>query len=183
MQAVRRERFLPPAQRAYAGEDAPLPIGCDQTISQPSLVGYMTEQLQLDAQDRVLEIGTGSGFQTAILAELAKEVFTVERIRALADAARTRLVGLGYRNIFFRVGDGAEGWPEAAPFDRIMVTAAAEKLPPALVAQLKPGGRLVVPVGNTPENQVLQLITKDAAGAVQQRELFAVRFVPLITGR
>jgi protein-L-isoaspartate(D-aspartate) O-methyltransferase len=183
MQAVRRELFLPPAQRSYAAEDAPLPIGCAQTISQPSLVNYMTEQLEVSAQTRVLEIGTGSGYQTAILAELAAEVFTIERIRELADSARMRLLGLGYRNIHFRVGDGAQGWPEAAPFDRIMVTAAAGKLPAALTTQLAPGGRLVVPVGDTTENQVLLLITKGADGAIQERELCAVRFVPLITGK
>lgn len=182
MHAVRRELFVPEPQRRHAAADSALPIGCDQTISQPSLVAQMTEQLHLTGRSRVLEIGTGSGFQTAILAEIAREVFTIERIAALANEARQRLGGLGYRNIHFRLGDGALGWPEAAPFDAIIVTAAAPALPPALVEQLKPGGRMVAPVGSAADdNQVLLLIEKDRAGLVKQRELCAVRFVPLVT--
>ena len=181
MNAVRREVFLPPAQRTHADEDTPLPIGRAQTISQPSLVSYMTEQLEVTAFSRVLEIGTGSGYQTAILAELAAEVFTIERLPELAESAHERLNTLGYRTIHFRIGDGAKGWPEAAPFDRVMVTAAARGLPPALLDQLKPGGRLIAPVGEGPDDQVLVLIEKDSSGTVLQRELGAVRFVPLVT--
>lgn len=182
MRAVRRELFVPASQRRRAAEDSALPIGCEQTISQPSLVAQMTEQLQLSARSRVLEIGTGSGYQTAILAEIAAEVFTVERIAALANEARQRLTSLGYRNVHLRTGDGALGWPEAAPFDAIIVTAAAPTLPPALVEQLRPGGRMVAPVGSAADdNQVLLLIEKDRDGAVTRRELCAVRFVPLIS--
>jgi protein-L-isoaspartate(D-aspartate) O-methyltransferase len=181
MGAVRREFFLPEAQLRHAKEDAPLPIGFAQTISQPSLVGYMTRELDVTPESRVLEIGTGSGFQTAILAELARKVYTVERLPELAETARERLMKLGYRNIEFRVGDGALGWPEDAPFDRIMVTAAARTIPRALTDQLAPGGRLVTPVGTHDENQMLLLIEKDAAGALAERELCAVRFVPLVS--
>jgi protein-L-isoaspartate(D-aspartate) O-methyltransferase len=181
VRAVRREEFLPGAQRSHADEDRPLPIGYEQTISQPSLVVEMTGQLELTPQSRVLEIGTGSGYQTAILAEIAAAVFTVERVPELAQTARARLDRLGYRNIQFRLGDGALGWPEAAPFDAVIVTAAAPALPPALVAQLAPGGRMVVPVGVELENQVLLLLVKDATGHVQSQELFGVRFVPLVS--
>ena len=182
VRAVRREDFLPPAQLARAGEDMALPIACKQTISQPSLVAFMTEELRLTAESRVLEIGTGSGYQTAILAEIAADVYTIERIAELATTAEERLTRLGYRNIHFRLGDGAHGWPEAAPFDAIVVTAAAAQLPPALVEQLGPRGRLVVPVGSVEQDsQSLQLIEKDAEGRVTQRDLCAVRFVPLVT--
>lgn len=181
MRAVRREAFLPPAELEHAGDDRPLPIGFEQTISQPSLVGDMTRELALTARSRVLEIGTGSGYQTAILAELALEVFTIERIPELAEAARVRLKGLGYDNIEFRVGDGALGWPEVAPFNAIIVTAAATSLPPALVEQLSAGGRMVAPVGAEPDAQQLVLLVKDEHGEVWQRELFGVRFVPLVT--
>lgn len=182
MQAVPRERFVPAEQRRHAAEDTALPIECAQTISQPSLVAFMTDQLALDSPSRVLEVGTGSGYQTAILAEIAAEVFTIERIPELAELAHARLRGMGYRDIHFRTGDGALGWPEEAPFDAIIVTAAPERMPPALVDQLRPGGRLVAPIGSTGEdNQVLVLVEKDRAGAVSQRELGPVRFVPLIT--
>lgn len=181
MGAVRREAFLPDAQRAHAREDAPLPIGYAQTISQPSLVGFMTRELDVTPETRVLEIGTGSGYQTAILAELARTVYTIERLPELAESAHERLTKLGYRNIQFRVGDGALGWPEDAPFDRIMVTAAARTLPRALTEQLAPGGRLVAPVGAHEDDQVLLLIEKDAAGVLTERELCPVRFVPLVS--
>lgn len=183
MRAVHREDFLPATQRRRAGEDNALPIGYSQTISQPSLVAFMTEQLALTAQDRVLEIGTGSGYQTALLARIAGEVFTIERIPELATAATERLAArLGYRNIHFRTGDGALGWPEHAPFDAIIVTAAPETLPPALVEQLAPGGRLVAPVGSlAADQQMLLLVEKNRAGEVSQRELCPVRFVPLVT--
>lgn len=179
--AVRRELFVPVEQRAHAGEDTALPIGCAQTISQPSLVWFMTEQLELTPDSRVLEIGTGSGYQTAILAEIAAEVFTIERLAELGLAARERLMELGYRNIEFRIGDGAKGWPEATPFDAIIVTAAATHLPSALHEQLKPGGRLVIPVGDPREDQVLLRLDKEPNGELRQRELCGVRFVPLVT--
>jgi protein-L-isoaspartate(D-aspartate) O-methyltransferase len=179
---VRRVEYIPADQHQHAAEDTALPIECAQTISQPSLVAFMTDQLALDATSRVLEIGTGSGYQTAILAEIAAEVFTIERIPDLAELAHERLREMGYRNIHFRTGDGALGWPEEAPFDAIIVTAAPEQMPPALVDQLRPGGRLVAPIGSTNEdNQVLILVEKDRAGAVSQRELGEVRFVPLIS--
>jgi protein-L-isoaspartate(D-aspartate) O-methyltransferase len=182
MQAVRREFFVSPDQRAHAACDTPLPIGSAQTISQPSLVAHMTEQLHLDAHSRVLEIGTGSGYQTAILAEIASHVFTIERLPELASPARERLAKLGYRNIHFRVGDGALGWPEEAPFDAIIVTAAAETMPAPLVAQLRVGGRLVAPIGSLAEdNQVLVLVEKASSGTVAERSLGPVRFVPLIS--
>jgi protein-L-isoaspartate(D-aspartate) O-methyltransferase len=182
MREVRRELFVPAGQRARAGEDNALPIGWDQTVSQPSLVAYMTEQLGVTAQSRVLEIGTGSGYQTAILAEIVEAVFTIERIPELAATARARLESLGYRNIHFRTGDGALGWPEAAPFDAVIVTAAPPTLPPALVEQLQRGGRLVAPVGSmSNDDQMLVLVEKDRDGGTTQRELVAVRFVPLVS--
>lgn len=183
IRAVRREHFLPPEQRAHVATDAPLPIGYDQTISQPSLVEEMTRELALTAQSRVLEIGTGSGFQTAILAEIAQAVFTIERIPELAESARLRLESLGYRNIRFRVGDGALGWPEEAPFGAIIVTAAPPEVPPALVDQLAPDGRMLVPVGADVNAQRLLLVTKDERGRVWRRDLFGVRFVPLVSER
>ena len=181
MQALQREFFLPLEQRRHAHEDTPLPIGFEQTISQPSLVAKMTSELGPAPHSRVLEIGTGSGFQTAILAELATEVFTIERLPALAESARRRLDELHYRNIHFRVGDGALGWPEAAPFDRIMVTAAPRKIPAALLDQLAREGRLVIPVGASPADQMLLLVERDGHGRLHQRELCAVRFVPLVS--
>lgn len=184
LQAVRRECFVPPSERSHADEDRPLPIGWNQTISQPSLVARMTELLALEVHSRVLEIGTGSGYQTALLAELAAEVFTIERIPELADAARSRLQRLGYREIHFRTGDGALGWPEAAAFDAIVVTAAPENIPPALIEQLARGGRLVAPVGSLrADRQVLVRVEKDARGRVSQREFGPVRFVPLVSDR
>lgn len=159
-----------------------MPIGCGQTISQPSLVALMTATLQLKRQSRVLEVGTGSGYQTAILAELAGEVFSIERLACLAAAAKTLLRKLGYQQIQFRVGDGAGGWPEAAPFDAIIVTAAPSSLPAALVAQLARGGRMVAPIGSvTDERQRLVLVEKNLDGVVRQEDLGPVRFVPLIS--
>ena len=180
---VRRELFVPASLRERSGEDAALPIGHAQTISQPSLVAFMTSQLAPTADSRVLEIGTGSGYQTALLAELAGRVYTIERLAPLAETARARLESLGYRNIEFRVGDGTGGWPEAAPFDRVMVTAAADKLPAAFTDQLLPGGRLVAPVGSVEEdNQRLVLVEKHADGTLHERDLGGVRFVPLVSG-
>lgn len=181
VRSVRREAFLPPDQLSHASDDSPLPIGHGQTISQPSLVVEMTRQLGIDEKSRVLEVGTGSGYQTALLAELAKDVFTVERISELAEAAKTRLGRLGYANIHFRVGDGWAGWPEEAPFDGIIVTAAPPIVPSRLVDQLASGGRLLVPVGPSLHDQMLVLVVKDSSGAVWERELFPVRFVPLIS--
>lgn len=182
MRVVPRERFLPVRERSRAALDAPLPIGFGQTISQPSLVAHMTEQLALGPHSRVLEVGTGSGYQTAILAEIAAEVFTIERLPELATAARALLGELGYRNISFKIGDGAIGWAEAAPFDAIIVTAAARTLPPALLAQLQPGGRLVAPLGSLErDDQILVRMEKDADGTVRRHELYAVRFVPLVS--
>jgi len=181
MRAVPRERFLPAAERGHAHWDTALPIACGQTISQPSLVAYMTERLVLAADSRVLEIGTGSGYQTAILAELAAAVYSIERIEQLASEARVRLAGLGYGNIHFRIGDGALGWPEAAPFDGIIVTAAAETVPPALIAQLKQGGRMVIPIGPAHGAQELVLVEALADGKFHERKMLGVRFVPLIT--
>ena len=181
MRAVPRVSFVPPAWRARAETDEPLPIGFGQTISQPSLVGHMIDELALGPQSRVLEIGTGSGYETAVLAELAAEVFTVERLPVLAETAQTRLERLNYHNIQFRTGDGSVGWPEAAPFDAIVVSAAADVVPPALTEQLKNGGRLVVPVGPPHGEQVLMRMDKDADGTVRWRELCGVKFVPLVT--
>ncbi len=179
--AVNRRYFLPPEQQVHVEVDGPLPIGHGQTISQPSLVEEMTRELHLTSEARVLEIGTGSGYQTAILAEIAAEVFTIERIAELGTQARSRLQNLGYRNIHFRIGDGYAGWPEDAPFDAIIVTAAPHEIPPALVDQLGLGGRLVIPVGPTVHAQMLVLVTKDENGKVEHHDLFGVRFVPLVS--
>jgi protein-L-isoaspartate(D-aspartate) O-methyltransferase len=179
---VPREQFVPPHLSARAYDNRPLPIGHGQTISQPLIVAVMTHLLRLRPEARVLEVGTGSGYQTAILAELAREVVTIEVVEDLAAAAQSKLEALGYRNIVYRHGDGAGGCPERAPFDGIMVTAAAPTIPPALVEQLAPGGRLVIPTGTDPLSQDLILIQKDAQGEVRQQRLFPVAFVPL-TGR
>lgn len=180
MRAVPRDYFLPPAWRSRSEADEPLPIGFGQTTSQPSLVAQMIDELALTPQSRVLEIGTGSGYQTALLAELAGDVFTVERLPVLAEAAQDRLAKRNYRNVHFWTGDGTAGWPDAAPFDAIIVSAAPEAVPATLVEQLKPGGRMIVPVGPAHGEQVLLRIDKDADGTVHQRELFGVRFVPLV---
>jgi protein-L-isoaspartate(D-aspartate) O-methyltransferase len=180
---VPRERFVPPDLAAYAHDNRPLPIGHGQTISQPLIVAVMTDLLRLQPSSRVLEVGTGSGYQTAILAELAGEVVTVEVVEALGAEARGRLEALGYRNIAFRTGDGAAGCPEKAPFDAILVTAAAPSVPPALIEQLRAGGRLVIPLGRDPLSQELVLVEKDAAGRSHERTLFPVAFVPLRSGR
>jgi len=182
MAKVPRERFVPADSSAAAYDNRPLDIGHRQTISQPLIVAGMTQLLNLEPGARVLEVGTGSGYQTAVLAELAGEVCTIEIVAPLAAGARALLTGLGYDNIAFRCGDGAAGWPERAPFDGIIVTAAAREIPPALVAQLKPGGRMVIPVGNPSGYQDLVLVASDAEGAVRQQRLFSVAFVPLTGG-
>ncbi len=177
---VPRTEFVPPELRERAFFDIPLPIGYGQTISQPYVVALMTQLLQLKPQDRVLEIGTGSGYQTAILAELAREVYSVEAIKALAETARERLQRLGYTNVHILHGDGALGWPEHAPYDAIIVTAAPEQMPPALVSQLADGGRMVIPVGPEYTEQMLQLVEK-RRGHVRTRSIAPVRFVPLLS--
>lgn len=178
--AVPRHRFVPPAQLAWAYADSPLPIGCGQTISQPFIVALMTELLALDSRSVVLEVGTGSGYQTAMLASLARRVYSVERIPALAEAAERRLRELGIANVEIRIADGYRGWEEKAPFDAIIVTAAAAEVPPALVRQLKPGGRLAIPVGPQHRSQDLRVICKDESGASHSRSVLPVVFVPLV---
>lgn len=176
MRAVQRHEFVPEKYRDAAYEDHPLPIGLNQTISQPYIVAYMTEMLKLEPDDKVLEIGTGSGYQAAVLAELAKEVYSIEILEPLAKDAEETLERLGYKNIKVLVGDGYQGWPEHAPFDAIIVTAAPDHIPQPLVEQLKIGGRLVIPVGKW--SQRLILITKDENGVTEKNDL-PVRFVPM----
>jgi protein-L-isoaspartate(D-aspartate) O-methyltransferase len=167
--------------RDRAFEDSALPIACGQTISQPFVVGLMTQALKVDKRDRVLEIGTGSGYQTAILSKLARLVYTVERYRTLMREAEARFKALGLTNVVTRFGDGGEGWPEQAPFDRIMVTAAAPEEPKALLSQLKPSGILVAPIGKGPVQNLVRY-TGDGQGGFQVETLLEVRFVPLLDG-
>jgi len=180
---VPRERFVPAqyADRAY--ENRPLPIGHDQTISQPFIVALMTELVDTKPTDRVLEIGTGSGYQAAVLAELVARVYTIEIVRPLGQRAAEVLKALGYGNVEVRIGDGYLGWPEAAPFDAIVVTAAPEHIPQPLIDQLAPGGRLIAPVGSRFGIQQLQLLRKDAQGRTVTRSVLEVRFVPLTRER
>jgi len=179
---VPREHFVESRFADCAYADRALPIACGQTISQPYVVAYMTEQLGVRPHHRVLEVGTGSGYQAAVLSRLAHEVVTVERFRTLADAARTRLTTLAYRNVEVRHGDGFAGAPDRAPFDRIIVTAAAEAVPEALVAQLVEGGALLLPLGPHGGTQHLVKLTKSSE-AIERDELIAVRFVPLLAGQ
>lgn len=181
--AVPRHRFVSEEQRDWAYADMPLPIGRGQTISQPYIVALMTELLEPTAEAVILEIGTGSGYQTAVLACLVRQVYSVERIPELATAAGRRLGELGFHNVSIRTGDGSQGWEEQAPFDGIMVTAAAAEVPPALVRQLKPGGRLVIPVGLPHRTQDLRLLRKDQQGVLSSRSVLPVAFVPLICDR
>ena len=177
---VPRAWFVPEDLRDRADDDRPLPIGHGQTISQPFVVAYMTERLRLTGPERVLEVGTGSGYQTALLALLAGEVYSIEIIPELAERAREVLLGrLGLANVRLRTGDGARGWPEEAPFDRVIVTAAAEQVPPALLDQLAPGGRMLLPVGPSSEAQVLRQLDRGRDGATIETGLLGVRFVPL----
>lgn len=178
MLKVPRHLFVPEQMVELAYGDEPLPIGEGQTISQPYIVAYMTEVLKLRGREKVMEIGTGSGYQTAILAEITREVYTIELIPELYLRAREVLQKLGYQNIQFRVGDGTRGWPEQAPFEAILVTAAPPAVPPALVGQLKTGGRMVIPVGT--DFQELVLVIRKKVGWEEKR-LIGVRFVPLIT--
>jgi len=177
MRRVPRHEFVPFEQRPYAYEDRPLPIGHGQTISQPYIVAVMSEALELDGSEKVLEIGTGSGYQAAVLAQLAAEVYTIEIVEPLASRARSDLKRLGFENLHVRAGDGYRGWPEAAPFDAIIVTAAPDHIPQPLVDQLAVGGRLVIPVGRM--FQELVLLAKEAEG-VRHEDLLAVRFVPMV---
>jgi protein-L-isoaspartate(D-aspartate) O-methyltransferase len=177
MKKVPRHRFVPQEYRVWAYEDRPLPIGYQQTISQPYIVGLMTSLLNLGGDEKVLEIGTGSGYQAAILAELAREVYSIEILSELAKQAKSTLNGLGYTNIHVRCGDGFFGWPKHAPFDAIIVTCAPQKIPLALIEQLKNGGRLVIPVGT--DWQELKLVIKQK-GEVIVQDIIPVRFVPMI---
>ena len=176
---VPRHQFVPPETRPSAYWNTPLPIGYGQTISQPYIVAIMTDLLKLSEQDQVLEIGTGSGYQAAVLAELVDKVYTIEIIEPLAIQARERFKELGYSNIETRIADGYYGWEEHAPFDAIIVTAAASHIPHALIEQLKPGGRMMIPVGSNFMTQQLLLITKDEQGEIQTQQILPVRFVPL----
>ncbi len=179
MGSTPRHLFVPEAQRPHAYQNRPLSIGWGQTISQPYIVALMTDLMEPDPGDVVLEVGTGSAYQAAVLAPLVKQVFTVEIIPQLGEQAARRLRRLGYGNVAARIGDGYHGWPEHGPFDAITVTAAASHVPPPLVAQLKPGGRMVIPVGDRFLVQQLLLVEKTATGQVRTRQVLPVRFVPL----
>jgi len=181
IEATPREAFTPDLFKDRSFEDSALPIACGQTISQPFIVGLMTQALKLEPRSRVLEIGTGSGYQTAILSKLSRLVYTVERYRTLMRDAEQRFRDLGLTNVITRFGDGGEGWPEQAPFDRIMVTAAAPDEPKALLAQLKPSGILVAPIGKGPV-QSLRRYVGDGKGGFDAQALTDVRFVPLLDG-
>ena len=177
MSKVPREEFVPENMRGQSYADNALPIGHDQTISQPFIVAFMTEQLRPQPTDRVLEIGTGSGYQTAILAELVKDVYTIEIVEPLAKEASARLARLGYSNAHVKIGDGYQGWPDVAPFDAIIVTCAPDKVPQPLTQQLKEGGRMIIPVGNGLDQQLFLLEKKD--GQMAQRAILPVRFVQM----
>ena len=182
MRRVPRHAFVPKAYQREAYRNSPLSIGNNQTISQPYIVASMTELLQLKPEHRVLEIGTGSGYQAAILGELCQEVFTIEIIPALGKKADKLLKELGYDHVHVKIGDGYEGWPSHAPFDRIIVTCAPEEIPQPLIDQLKPGGRFVIPVGPQMNIQYLVIVTKDYKGRVRIKNQYPVRFVPM-TGK
>ncbi len=179
MRIVPRHAFVRRGEQRVAYIDSPLPIGYDQTISQPYIVGFMTEALQLDPNSKVLEIGTGSGYQAAVCAEIAREVYTIEIVEELAEIAKKRLKELGYPNVFVKAGDGFFGWPEHAPFDAIIGTAAAGRVPEPLIEQLKPGGRMILPVGGPRDFQYLVLMTKDDKGNLDKKRVMPVRFVPM----
>ena len=179
LEKVERHLFVPDSLRDEAYTDDPLPIGYGQTISQPYIVAFMTEAAQLDSDDKVLEVGTGSGYQAAILAEIVKELYSIEILEPLSESAGKKLKDLGYQNVFVKQGDGYQGWVEHAPFDAIIVTAAPAEMPEELVRQLKPGGRMVIPIGSF--YQELYRITKTEKG-IQKEKLIPVRFVPMIKG-
>jgi len=177
MGTVPRHEFVPEAQRRWAYEDGPLPLGYGQTISQPYIVALMTQELDPQADHRILEIGTGSGYQTAVLAQLAKEVYTIEIVEALATRAAADLRRLGYTHVFVRAGDGYRGWPDKAPFDSIIVTCAPDHIPQPLLDQLKDGGRMAIPVGPKMNQELYVLEKRD--GAIHRRDVLPVRFVPM----
>jgi protein-L-isoaspartate(D-aspartate) O-methyltransferase len=179
MAKVPRERFVPESHRVLAFRDGPLPIGHGQTISQPYIVALMTDLLQARPDSTLLEVGAGSGYQAAVLAQLARQVYSIEIVEALAQAADERLARLGYDNVTIRHGDGYHGWPEHAPFDGIVVTAAAPHIPPPLIEQLKPGARLVIPVGPPGGVQMLKVVDKREDGSHDSRDVLMVAFVPL----
>ncbi len=179
MRKVPRQEFVPDGLRAQAYDDRPLPIGQGQTISQPYIVALMTEAIGPRSEQRVLEVGTGSGYQAAILAELVGEVYTVELLPELAEAAKKRLTRLSYRNVHVKAGDGYLGWPDKGPFDAVVVTCGAKEVPRPLFEQLKPGGKMVIPVGKSGEVQTLRVITKGSDGKREVSDLLPVRFVPL----
>jgi protein-L-isoaspartate(D-aspartate) O-methyltransferase len=182
MLKVPRHLFVPTDVRTYAYSDGPLPIGSGQTISQPYMVAYMTQALKLKSSDKVLEIGTGSGYQAAILGEIVKEVYTIEIVEELGSKAAKLLDSLSYNHVKVKIGDGYNGWPELSPFDAIIVTAGAERIPQPLIDQLKDGGRMIIPVG--PHHGIRQLIQIDKkAGKIKSRELMLVRFVPFVRGQ
>ena len=181
MRSVPRHLFVPKSSRSISYQDRPLPIGEGQTISQPYIVAYMTEALNLKPKDRVLEIGTGSGYQAAILAELAKEVYTIELVPILGNRASKLLDEMGYKNIFVKVGDGYKGWPDKAPFDAVIVTCAPDKIPKALIDQLKEGGRVIIPVGSQFRAQKLIRGVKKNGRLVTQ-DVMSVLFVPMVEG-
>jgi len=183
MSRVPREEFVPPAMQAYAYADNALPIGEGQTISQPFIVALMTDLLEPEADDVILEVGTGSGYQAAVLAELVRKVYSIEVVPSLAREAEQRLQRLGYRNIEVRTADGYRGLPRESPFDGIIVTAAASHVPPPLVEQLEPGGHLVIPVGRPYLPQELMVLTRDEKGKVKTRSVLGVAFVPLTGGQ
>ena len=182
MNKVPRHLFVPDGYLSSAYADYPLPVGEGQTISQPYIVAFMTESLDLKPDDRVLEIGTGSGYQAAILAEIVHEVYTIEIIESLGERARTLLGKMGYENIFVKIGDGYKGWPDEAPFDAIIVTCAPEDIPPALIEQLKEGGRMIIPVGSVGGVQELIRVVKKG-DRIKTEDVLPVRFVPMIKGK
>ena len=181
MKVVERHKFVPEKYSESAYKDGPLPIGHGQTISQPFIVAFMTENLKLEPSHKVLEIGTGSGYQAAVLSELCDHVYTIEIVDELANESAERLGRLGFNNITVRSGDGYKGWPEEAPFDRIMVTAAPEEIPELLTEQLAEEGVMVIPVGKQYEIQYLWVITKEVGGSIKKEKILPVRFVPMIS--
>ncbi|MCM8829984.1 MAG: protein-L-isoaspartate(D-aspartate) O-methyltransferase [Candidatus Omnitrophica bacterium] len=182
MLSVPRHKFVPPNQVPYAYEDRPLPIGEGQTISQPYIVALMCEKLLLNPEDRVLEVGTGSGYHAAVISKIVKEVYTVEIIPSLGNKAKQVLGKEGYNNVKVKIGDGYYGWEEHSPFDAIVVTASATHIPPPLLKQLKPGGRMVIPIGGAFQIQSLILVQKSSEGKVKTESICPVRFVPLRGG-
>ncbi len=180
MLEIDRHMFVPDHQKKNAYSDRPLPIGYNQTISQPYIVAYMTEKLKVERNHKVLEIGTGSGYQAAILSKLCKEVYTIEIIPELAQIASKALTGQDFNNIFFKTGDGYNGWVEEAPFDRIIVTAAPDKIPEKLIDQLKPDGRMIIPIGDPLSMQYLWVVTKQEGARYKKQKILPVRFVPMV---